>query len=199
MKLIKPLLAGLTAMVVASSLAVSAHATQISGTIGFTSASGSSGGFVTKAGNDITLHFNNPMRVNFNTDDYLGTINSTVDFASVAFDNTTGALISPNIPEWSFTIGATTYSFDLLSASGHFQGGASSALTIMGQGVAHITGFDDTVAMFSLQGTGTGFTFTILQASNTAVPGVPEGGSAVALLGLGLVALEGLRRRLATA
>ncbi len=200
MKLIKPLLAGLAAIVVASGLAVSAHATQITGTIGFTSASGSTGGSVAAAGGgNFTINFNNPMQVNFGTDDYLGTVGSSVNFASFTFNGTTGALLAPNIPEWTFTIGATTYSFDLLSTSGAFHSGTPNALALMGEGTAHITGFEDTFATFSLQGTGTGFTFTILQASNTAVPVVPDSGSAVALLGFGLIALEGLRRKLATA
>jgi hypothetical protein len=198
MKLIKPLLAGLIAIVVVSGIAVSAHATQINGTIGFTSAAGSSGGSASVDGSgNVTIHFNNPLHVNFGTDDYSTTVGSAVNFASFTFDSG-GNLLSPNVPEWTFTVGTTVYSFDLLSLStASFHTGSPNALAVMGEGTAHITGFDDTFATFSLQGTGRGFTFTILQASNTAVPNVPDSGSAVALLGLGLVALEGLRRKLA--
>ena len=78
-------------------------------------------------------------------------------------------------------------------------GVGTSGLSLMGDGVAHITGFENTEAIFALEATGTHLSFAILQPSNTAVPGVPDSGSAVALLGIGLLAVEGLRRKLATA
>jgi len=176
------------------------QATQISGTVGFTSAANTTGGTFTPAlGGGGTVNFNNPLHVNFGTDDY-GTVPVGTDatFTSITFDSS-GNLTSTNVPEWTFTVAGTTYSFDLLSLSAaSFHSGNPNALALMGEGTAHITGAinrDDTLATFALQGTGKGFTFTILQASNTAVPNVPEGGSALALLGLGLIAVEGLRRK----
>src|SRR6266404_218472 len=171
-----------------------AQATQINGTVGFTSAANTTGGTFNPAlGGGGTVNFNNPLHVDFGTDDYSTVpVGTDVNFASITFDGS-GNLTSTNVPEWTFTVGGTTYSFDLLSlSSASFQvssPGHPSALALMGEGTAHITGFDDTFATFALQGTGKGFTFTILQASNTAVP-TPEGGSALALLGLGLVAVE---------
>src|SRR5437868_9071918 len=175
-----------------------ANATLISGTVGFTSAANSTGGSFTPAfGGAGTVNFNNPLHVDFGTDDYATVpVGTDVHFNSITFDGS-GNLTSTNVPEWTFTVGLTNYSFDLLSlSSASFHSGTPNALALMGEGTVHITGFDDTTATFALQGTGKGFTFTILQASNTAVPGVPEGGSALALLGLGLVAVEGLRRKL---
>ena len=200
MKLIKSLLAGLTAIVVASGLAISAQATQINGTVGFTSAPNSSGGsLIANGGGSFTLNFNNPLHVNFGTDDYAGVpIPTDVNFASITFQNGVG-LIGTNTPEWSFTVGTTTYSFDLLSLmTATFHNGNPSALTLMGNGIAHITGFEDTAAIFALEATGNHLTFAILQPSNTAVP-APDSGSAVALLGIGLIAVAALRRKLATA
>lgn len=203
MKSVKTILAIAAATVVGLGFAAPyAKATQISGTIGFTSAPNSSGGSITQSGGNTTVTFNNPMHVNFGSDDYTGVVTvpeQTVNFAPITF-NSSGTLVSSNTPEWSFTIGATTYSFDLTNlVSASFTTGSPNMLALTGEGTAHITGFEDTFATFALQGTGKGFSFTILQASNTAVPHVPEGGSAVALLGLGLVAVEGLRRKLVLA
>lgn len=202
MKLIKSLVAGLTAIVVASGLAVSAQATQINGTVGFTSAPNSSGGsLVNNGGGSFTLNFNNPLHVNFGTGDYntIPTlVGSDVTFTPITFTNG-GGLTSTNTPLWTFTANGMTYSFDLLSLStATFHNGNPSALTLMGDGIAHITGFEDTKAIFAVEATGNHLTFAILQPSNTAVP-TPDAGSALALLGIGLVAIEGLRRKLATA
>lgn len=206
MKLIKSLIAGLTAIVVASGFALSAHATQINGSIGFTSGTnhpnGPGGNIVNNGGGSYTLNFNNPLSVNFGTDDYSGTVGADVTFSPITFQNGVG-LIGTNVPEWTFTIGtgasAVTYSFDLLSLSvAAFHNGNPSALNLMGDGTAHITGFEDTKAIFALEATGNHLTFAILQPSNTAVP-TPDAGSALALLGFGLVAIEGLRRKLAAA
>jgi VPDSG-CTERM motif len=199
------------AIVAATALGLgAAQATQISGTIGFTSATnhpgGPGGSIVNNGGGSFTLNFNNPLSVNFGTDDY-GTVPvpTDVNFTSVVFQNN-GGLTSSNSPLWTFTVGAgpgaVTFSFDLLSlsvASFHDGGvGGVSALNLMGDGIAHITGFEDTKAIFALEATGTHLTFAILQPSNTAVP-TPDGGSALALLGIGLVGVEVLRRKLATA
>jgi VPDSG-CTERM motif len=192
------------AIVAATAFGLSAaQATQITGTIGFTSAPNSSGGSLhNNGGGSFTLNFNNPLHVNFGTDDYNTVpIPTDVNFNSIVFTNG-GGLTSSNSPEWTFTVGTTTYSFDLLSLSTstfHVNPKTGvSALTLMGDGIAHITGFEDTEAIFALEATGTHLTFAILQPSNTAVP-VPDGGSALALLGIGLVAVEVLRRKLATA
>ncbi|MBA3726630.1 MAG: VPDSG-CTERM sorting domain-containing protein [Armatimonadetes bacterium] len=194
MKLTKTILAALAASVMGV-LASTAQAVMIDGTIGFSNPNGGTASLVAGV---TTVHFTPPLTVNFGTGDYSGTTGATVSFVDISFSGSgTGAtLTSTNVPEWTFTSGANTFSFDLLSlASAKFTGGSPNTLSLSGFGKAHITGFDDTVASFSLQGTGNGFTFTILQASTTAVPTVPDGGSAVALLGIALVAIEGLRRK----
>jgi hypothetical protein len=66
---------------------------------------------------------------------------------------------------------------------------------LMGEGKAHITGLEDTTANFALEATGNRLVFAILQPSNTAAP-APDGGSTLALLGIGLVAVQALRRKL---
>jgi hypothetical protein len=198
MKLIKPLLASLTAMVVAAGFALSAQATQISGTIGFTDPNG---GTVNTLAGTTTVHLNSGATVNFGTDTYSTILNGTsATFNDIVFtgSGTSSSLTGPVIPAWLVVSGANNFSFDLTNLFSTSMGVAFGvhSFTINGSGVAHATGFDDTNAVFSLQGTGSGsVTFTIFQASTTAIPGVPDGGSAVALLGLGLVAVEALRRK----
>jgi hypothetical protein len=172
----------------------SAIGAQISGTIDFTTAPNLAGGFVTGGGGTTTVHFNNPLHVDFATGDYSSTVGQPVNFNSIAWtgSGTSSMLTSSNSPEWAFTIGATTYSFDLLSLeSTSF---AQAALDITGHGRAHITGFADTFGTFSFHGTGHEFIVSMVVAA-----AAPEGGSAIALLGVGLFAVEGLRRRLANA
>jgi len=196
MKITRNIIAGLVGMVVAAGFALSAQATQINGTIGFTSAANTTGGsVVNNGGGSFTLNFSNPMTVNFGNNDYTGTVGATTNFASITFTNG-GGLTTPNVPEWTFTVNNITYSFDLLSLStATFSGGNSSAINLMGEGIAHITGFEDTHAVFALEATGHHLTFDILQPSNTASP-APDGGSTVALLGIALVAVQALRRKL---
>ena len=195
MKISKTLLTIMAALAGVGLLS-SAQATQINGTIGFTSAANATGGsLVNNGGGSFTLNYNNPMTVNFGNGDYTGTVGATTNFASITFTNG-GGLTSPNVPEWTFAVGGKTYSFDLLSLSkATFQPGAISALTLMGEGKAHITGLEDTTANFALEATGNRLVFAILQPSDTAAP-APDGGSTLALLGIGLVAVQAVRRKL---
>jgi hypothetical protein len=200
MKITKSLLAGLVAMIAAAGIVSSANATFINGTIGFTSAHNpTGGGGVTQLGGNTTVNFNNPLQVDFGNGDFTGLEGNNVTFTDFTFDGS-GALVGgPIVPLWTFTTGTATYSFDLLHlASATFmQASGNNALAVSGEGIIHITGFQDTVATFSIQASGGGFTFDILRASNTANgQAVPDAGSAVSLLGLGLLGLEVLRRKL---
>ena len=198
MKLIKPLLASLTAMVVAAGFAISAQATQISGTIGFTDPNG---GTVTTVLGTTTVHLNSGATVNLGTDTYSSiALGTSATFGDIAFTGSglSSTLTGPVIPAWLVVSGANNFSFDLTDLFSTSMGVMSGvhSFTLNGSGVAHATGFEDTNAVFSLQGTGTGeVTFTIFQSSTTAVPGVPDGGSTVALLGLAFGAVEALRRK----
>ncbi len=89
------------------------------------------------------------------------------------------------------------FSFDLDTATIDTQN--SHLLSITGTGTLSGAGFDPTPGTwaFSAQSAGgihqTSFTFS---ADTNTGAGVPDGGSAVALLGIALVGLEGLRRKL---
>src|SRR5438477_5526162 len=75
------------------------------------------------------------------------------------------------------------------------------SLTLIGMGTTQVVSGDplvqkDSAAKIVIQGTGQDFTYNNLTVVTTAV--IPEGGSGLALLAIGLVAVEGLRRKIAT-
>jgi hypothetical protein len=128
-----------------------------------------------------------------------------VTFTSFSFmnDDANGVappatLVAPVAPLWTFTFGGNTYSFDLTAlTSGAVTTNASGSLTSMaftGTGTAHINGASSP-ATWSLQGSGRNFLFTFSSSTTTAA-GVPDGGATVALLGMGLVGIAALRRKL---
>lgn len=98
-------------------------------------------------------------------------------------------------PLWSFTVSGITYSFDLTSLNPVVQGAGFFFLS--GTGLAKITGFTNTAGTFSLSSQGTpGTTQFSFSATTAATNAVPDGGSAVALLGIGLAGIEAVRRRI---
>jgi hypothetical protein len=119
---------------------------------------------------------------------------STGDFASIPVNTpvTMSAWqFSPSTPTpalWS----VAGFTFDLLSSTVVTH--TSGFLSIDGTGIVSGNGFDPTAMewSFTSQNAG-GSTFSF---SATGVAGVPDGGSAVALLGLALVGIEVLRRKL---
>jgi hypothetical protein len=74
-----------------------------------------------------------------------------------------------------------------------------NSLTLIGMGTTQLTSGDPLVqkhspAMIVIQGTGQDFTYDLTVVTTA----VPEGGSGVGLLAIGLVAVEGLRRKIVT-
>ena len=95
-------------------------------------------------------------------------------------------------PLWTFMSAGSTYSFDLTVLSLTQQG--NNTLTLNGTGTLHITGFTDTPGTWVFTANQASDTFSF-SSSNAAV-GVPDSGSAVALLGIALAGIEGVRRAL---
>ena len=91
------------AIVAATALGLgAAQATQITGTIGFTSAPNPPGSIHANGGGSFTLNFNNPLHVNFGTDDYSGVpVPTDVNFAPITFTNG-GGLTSSNVARVDF-------------------------------------------------------------------------------------------------
>jgi len=168
------------------------QADPVTGAIEFFGSASASG----PSGPPDTIHFTNPWHTLAATGSYAvvltGTDTTFNDFTFTG-DGSAATLVLPDMPVWTFTVGPTTYSFDLLAlTNGHVDAGS---MAFTGTGIAHITGFDDTPASFALQGAGTGFDFT-LSSSTTAT--IPEGSTTVLLvLGLVLVGIVTLRQKLA--
>ena len=171
-----------------------AQAVPITGAIAFSGSATASG---PSGGTPSTIHFIDPWHSLPGTGSYtpvsMGTNTIFNDFAFIG-DGAAATLIGTDSPIWTFTIGATTYSFDLLTLTdGHVDAGS---MGFSGTGIAHITGFDDTPASFALEGAGTGFDF-ILSSSTTAT--IPEGGNTAVLFafGLAVIGIMTLRQKLA--
>ena len=185
MKLIKSLVAGLTAIVVASGLAVSAHATlitgmlNIAGTANYDKPIGSA--------TMITLFENTHVEQGANTG----------DFASIAA-NTPVTMIAPYIfnpstPNpmlWS----VAGFTFNLLSTTIVFQ--SSDGIILTGSGIISGNGFDPTPGEWSFsqqKGSGTRLSFS---GTTEALP-APDGGMTLALLGAGLMGVVAFRAKFA--
>ena len=124
---------------------------------------------------------------------YTGTVGSAAHFTNFSFTGTgLGAVLTgPVTPQWTFSSGGNTYTFDLLALTdGTITAGTMS---LSGTGIAYINGGDPSAAVWALQGSGGKFTFKFSSSTTTAVP---DGGSAVALLGIALAGIEVVRRKI---
>jgi hypothetical protein len=93
------------------------------------------------------------------------------------------------VPLWTFMSAGSTYSFDLTTRTSFLQPG-DNTLTLQGTGTLHITSFTDTPGTWIFTANQFSDTFSF-SSSNGAVP---DSGSAVALLGIALAGIEGVRR-----
>jgi hypothetical protein len=174
-----------------------AGANQINGSVLFSGAatvSGDSGPGTT------TISFANPSWTVVSGLGNYSTFGTPATFTSFSFTGTgTGATLSgPGIPQGTFTFGTLTYSFDLVALVNGIT--TSGTMAISGTGIAHITGLDDMPVSWDLVGSGHDFTFDVSRATYPPDPvSTPDGGSAASLLGMALVGLEALRRRLRSA
>jgi hypothetical protein len=129
-----------------------------------------------------------------NTDAYAGVpAGITTTMTNFSFTGNNGApgtqvlVGGPVTPQWTFTLGGVTYSFDLVELTSAFS--TPGSIAEAGVGTAHI-GTETSNATWSLDGTGTHFNFS----ATIHTTATPDGGSAVALLGIALAGIEGVRR-----
>jgi protein with PEP-CTERM/exosortase system signal len=151
-------------------------------------------GVVTASGDSstsspTTMNFTNPWVVVGTpapTGIFAGTAGSSVTMTNFTFTGDgSGAALSPNAPfvQWSFTMGANSYKFTLQSLSNMT---THNNIAGAGVGFATVNGVNYS-GTWSMNGTsGTQFNFIVTT--------VPDGGSAIALLGVALTGIEGFRR-----
>ncbi len=123
------------------------------------------------------------------TGDYAG-LSGAVTFKDLNWTNAgyTGALALDDC--WSIISGGVTYTFDLATITTNQVVGGT--LVIQGTGTAQATGFTDNPGgIFSLSSSSSG---TSISFSSTT--SVPDSGHTAALLGLGMLGLAGLAKRL---
>jgi VPDSG-CTERM motif len=149
---------------------------------------------------NTTIHFSNNWVVDAAIPPdgaYTGVLGGTPTvFHAFSFhgDGTGAVLNSAVSPQWSFTFNGHSYTFDLTSlTSGHTDSGG---MAFTGLGTAFIDNGQATAASWSLHGSGNNFIFKFSGSSTSAVP---DGGSAVALLGIALAGIEILRRKIKVA
>ena len=122
-------------------------------------------GFGMQSGGISTLTFNNPMTFTFGTGDYsVITPGTPATFAPISWTGSgpSAMLTAPVTPEWTIIFGGSTYQFDLLAVSSATM--TSTGVSLSGTGVATVSGAttrDPTPYQFSLEGTGSGFNYTI--------------------------------------
>src|SRR5207244_4174926 len=172
MKLIKPLMASAAAIVVASGLALSAHATQISGDIDF-------------AG-EVTFDTTHLSTATMVTVWHMAVVSGTSgDFSSVP-DTTPVAFATPYVfnPPTAYASLWTVGGFTFELVNSHIDTQNPFVLVVLGDGFVTGNGFDKTPGTWSFVSTqsngGTSLQFSFA-GNSTAVP-TPDSGSTVALL-----------------
>ena len=195
----------LALLTAALAFAQQVNAIQIDGTIDFTG-----GVSISQTGTTAAVHFFPSASVDgepfaSNPTGHYSEIMPGTDatFTDFSYDTLTLALTPTSLNVWEVVDDGVTYTFTLDHLSSATLADPQYGTMIQGTGVANITGgvidFDPTPGTFVLAGSGTSTRFRF--SSGTSVsPGsgtsVPDGGSAVALLGITMIGLEGLRRGL---
>jgi hypothetical protein len=189
--LTKTILAVIAAGVVSSALSIQeAQAAQINGTIDF---AGSAKFDSTSLANATRVAV---WRDVFGNAGFSNVADTTGDFSSITL-GTQATMATP----WIFNPSTATpglwsvggFTFDLLGSTVVTQ--TATFLNISGTGVVSGNGFDPTAGTwaFTVQNAGGNHTFFSFSAN---VATVPDGGSAVALLGIALAGIEFARRKL---
>jgi len=169
-------------------LCVAAHAVPITGGISL------GGGYTSDTGNLNTAHgftaFNNVIAVSVAGSYAPVPLGQAVTMNPFTFNPFPGGGVTPL---WTFTIAATTYSFDLLNLQPPQQPG-DNTLTLKGTGTMKITGFDNTPGVWIFTGNQAGGTFSF--STSNGAQGVPDSGVTIAMLGFALVGVAMIRRKL---
>jgi len=198
-KLKMALTAGALAFGVASS-----EATQITGTVGFT---GGFSGAPLNLANSTSISFVNPKVQTVEVGSILDTFINIGDSASLASPLNVAGIAGSSLPLPSSILGAGVIykvdGFTLTLTSLTLTSESAKNLILDGEGFLSGHGYQKTPGdiniAFSRSGNrlpGASFTFAATSSANP-VPTVPDGGTTAMLLGVGLLGVAGLRRKLA--
>jgi hypothetical protein len=159
---------------------------------GTMSATGASPGSPT-----VTVSFSSGWSVLAGSGVFAGTSGAPVTLNPYTFSGDgTGAACTncPISPQWTYTSGGHTYTFTLTGLTNVHTAATSMSATGVGYVVVDNTG-PHIAASWSTSGTGANFMYNNT-TSIVSTTTVPDGGSAVALLGVAMTGIEGLRRLL---
>jgi len=109
---------------------------------------------------------------------------SAVTFNGFTFHPPVGSIT----PLWTFDIGSTVYSFDATTDSSAWNPSLDS-WEIGGNGIAMITGYAPTMGTWNVNLSETDSSFVFDSSAGASGVSVPDGGSAITLLGAGLFGL----------
>ena len=146
-----------------------------------------------------TVSFSSGWSVFAGTGMFAGTAGSATTMSSFSFsgDSSTGNATCTTCPEtqWTFMSGGNTYSFILQGLTPGNMATRSGSIGGSGFGYVQVNSGPAISGTWSISGTGSNFNyganFTFISTTT-----VPDGGSAVALLGVALTGIEGFRRLL---
>ena len=190
MKNITRLVLTTTATVLATALLTpELQANEIAGSIGFGSLGVSISGANLATASSFTL--SDPF-ITTETGVYSGApILTPITFNGFQFNPPVASVM----PLWTFNVGAITYSFDATSVISYFDS-TLDQWDIGGNGIAMVTGYSATPGTWNvnLSQSGASVVFDSSEAGNPRGNNVPDGGSAMLLLGGGFISLAGFAR-----
>ena len=179
--------AGIKILLTSLLVAGAAQALPITGTINISSFADNAFN-VNYVTNTVTFGAGTNAIVTNPTGSYLGLLGAGVHYNSFVYS----PFVGPISPLWMTTTGAPASSFNLTSIT-FIDENVGNSLTLTGLGIAFVDGFDPTVGSWSFTATQNGTTFG-WDSINSPAPRVPDGGATLALLGLGVLGLGGMRR-----
>jgi hypothetical protein len=179
----------LGALLLAFGLTASAVAAPISGEILFGPAPGTSVS-INAAANTVSFTNAGAALVVDAYGDFAGLLGSGANFQNFTYD----PLVALTI--WNVGASASFYLDSITEITETFDGsGNLLALSLVGSGVASLSGYEDTRGSWSFSADRSSGTARFSWSSTAQVPSVPDGGTTAALLGLGLVAVGIVSRR----
>jgi hypothetical protein len=172
-----------------------AQAYAFTGNVVMGSSDGNSNLTVSNGGGSTTLTFGANWSVSSGNGVYTGAAGAGVTYTGFTYTTATGVITAPAAPFqlWSFVSGGNTFTFKLDSPIKQ-NSNTATFFQITGVGTGFVNGVDPTRGTWSLTGNGAGVSFQFVSSSVNVF--VPDGGSAVALLGIALTGIEALRRRI---